>query len=97
MADNEELLKPVGDHFVNGGVTSLQYADDTIVLCSPQPHFVATLKLIIYGFENMSGLKINFNKSLVILLSDSEFAAANIASSLNCTVGSFPLSYLDIT
>lgn len=42
-------------HLIDKGVAVLQYADDTIV-----SEEARTMKMIMYLFESMSGLKINF-------------------------------------
>jgi hypothetical protein len=47
-------------HLIENGVAILQYADDTILLVQDNLDQVANLKLILYVFEAMSGLKINF-------------------------------------
>jgi hypothetical protein len=55
-------------HLIPGGVTHLQYADDTMILIDPTDEGIANLKLILLAFEDMSGLKINFNKSELVVL-----------------------------
>lgn len=94
MAIWQNLVEAVGSSFVKGGISSLQYADDTIIFSSPLHHHLAALKLILYGFENLSGLKINFKKSSVIDVGDLNFNIKDVASTLNCQVGVFPSSYL---
>jgi hypothetical protein len=49
-------------------VTHLQYADDTVIFFDIEDEYVANLKFILYCFEEMLGLKINFHKSEVIVL-----------------------------
>jgi len=48
----------------------LQYAEDTLLFYTAKQDYLTTLKLILYGSELASGLKINFNKSYVYLLED---------------------------
>ena len=50
-------------HLVEGGVSILQYADDTILFLSHDLEKALNLKLILCMFEQLSGLKINFHKS----------------------------------
>jgi hypothetical protein len=46
----------------------LQYADDTLTLIEPSDEGIVNLKLLLLCFENMSGLKINFDKSEVLVM-----------------------------
>jgi len=46
----------------------LQYADDTIVCIKDDLDIARNLKLLLYLFDMMSGLKINFSKSEIILI-----------------------------
>jgi hypothetical protein len=52
-------------HLVGGGVTHLQYADDTVVLVQSNKESILNLKLIFYCFESMS---INYHKSDVYVI-----------------------------
>lgn len=59
-------LKGVVCHLIPGGVSQLQYADNTMLLFEPDTHSITTIKLILLAFEAMSGMKINFHKCEVI-------------------------------
>jgi hypothetical protein len=50
-------------HLVKGGVSILQYAEDTIIFMEHDLEKALNMKLILCLFEQLSGLKINFNKS----------------------------------
>jgi hypothetical protein len=50
-------------HLVDGGLSILQYADDTILFMKHDLEKAKNLKLILSAFEQLSGLKINFHKS----------------------------------
>jgi hypothetical protein len=50
-------------HLVDGGVSILQYADDTILFMEHDTKKAINMKLILCMFEQLSGLKINFHKS----------------------------------
>ena len=50
-------------HLVNGGVSILEYADDTIIFMEHDLAKARNMKLVLCLFEQLSGLKINFNKS----------------------------------
>jgi len=53
--------------------------------------YLATLKLILYGFELASELTINFAKSYVYLLEDNMEYQSQVAAMMNCKVGKFPI------
>ena len=52
------------------------------------------MKLLLYMYELMSGLKINFNKSEVILIYGDDEPCLIYAEIFNCHVGKFPIKYL---
>jgi hypothetical protein len=47
-------------------------------------------------FEEMSGLKINYHKSEVIVLGQSTEIQHRVADMLNCKLGAFPFVYLGL-
>jgi hypothetical protein len=55
-------------HLVEGGVSILQYADDTILFMEHNLEKALNMKLVLCIFEQLSGLKINFHKSNFFLL-----------------------------
>jgi hypothetical protein len=57
-------------HLVDGGLSILQYADDTIVFMEHDVEKAQNLKLILATFEQLSGLKINFHKSELFCFGD---------------------------
>ena len=56
-------IEGVVPHLVDGGLSILQYADDTILFMEHDLEKARNLKLILSAFEQLSGLKINFHKS----------------------------------
>ena len=50
-------------HLVDGGVSILQYVDDTILFLEHDLDKAVNMKLILSIFEQLLGLKINFHKS----------------------------------
>ena len=50
-------------HQVDGGVSILQYADDTIIFMEHDLAKARNMKLVLCLFEQLTGLKINFHKS----------------------------------
>jgi hypothetical protein len=57
---------------------------------------IANTKFLLYCFENMSGLKINYHKSEVIVLGVPSEESARIAKLFNCREGSLPMNYLGV-
>ena len=50
----------------------LQYADDTIIFLRHDIEGARNLKLLLYMYELMAGLKINFLKSEIMMINDEE-------------------------
>jgi len=84
------------DHIIDKGVAVLQYADDTIICLKHSVEGAINLKLLLYMYEMMAGLKINFYKSEVMTVNDEENWASNYAEIFNCQVGAFPIKYLGV-
>src|SRR6266498_2893825 len=83
-------------HLVDGGLSILQYADDTILFMDHDLEKAKNLKLILSAFEQLSGLKINFHKSELPYFGDAQHAAAHYAELFRCEQGQFPIRYLGI-
>jgi hypothetical protein len=56
----------LGD-LVPSGISHIQYADDTLITIDGSDRLILNLKLILYCFEWMSGLKIKFHKNEVFV------------------------------
>ena len=54
------------------------------------------LKLLLYLYELMSGLKINFDKSEVTMIHGDDSRQLVFAEIFNCQTGSFPIKYLGV-
>jgi hypothetical protein len=90
-------IQGIVPHLIPGGVSHLQYADDTIILIQNSQLGLTNLKFILACFELLSGLKINFHKSEVIVMGAAEEEQARVARLLNCKQGKFPFTYLGFT
>jgi hypothetical protein len=86
-------IERVISHLVDGGLSILQYADDTILFME---HEARNLKLILAAFEQLSGLKINFHKSELFCFGESQDSAAAYAELFGYGQGKFPIRYLGI-
>jgi hypothetical protein len=94
LAQQNGLITGLASNLVENGIAILQYADDTILLIQDSEEQAVNLKLIMYIFESMSGLKINFEKSEVMMILEDEIKAHNFAALFNCQQGCWPIKYL---
>jgi hypothetical protein len=67
-AQHNDLIFGLIDHLIPKGIAILQYADDTILCLQDVVEKVRNVKLLLYIYEQMSDLKINFEKSEVVLI-----------------------------
>jgi hypothetical protein len=74
----------------------LKYADDTIICLEDNVQKARHVKLLLYLYEQMSGLKINFEKSEILLIGGDNELASTYADVFNRQVGCFPVKYLGV-
>ena len=84
-------LQGVIPQLVEGGLTHLQYADDTIIFLKKTDTNIRNLKFILFCFEAMSRMKINFDKSEVFTVGVDSGEHQRIAEIFGCKMGSFPI------
>jgi hypothetical protein len=96
LAQKNNLIKGLVPKYVKNGVAILQYADDTILCIQDEKEQASHLKLLLYLYEAMSGLKIIFSKSEVIMISQDENKSIEFSNMFNCAVGSWPIKYLGV-
>ncbi|CAL5344958.1 unnamed protein product [Camellia sinensis] len=77
-------------------ISHLQFADDTILFCEAHWGEVNNLKRILRCFEVLSGLKINYHKSVVCGVGLPDEASKEFADMFNCLHQSLPLKYLGL-
>jgi hypothetical protein len=87
-------IKGVVPHLMPGGITHLQYADDTLILIQYDEQQLINLKFLLLCFEEMSGQKINYLKCEVIVMNHPREVEQRVADILNCKLGAFPFIYL---
>lgn len=77
-------------------ISHLQFVDDTIIFCEADLKELILIKRILRCFQVMSGLKINFHKSVVcgVCISDSE--VKDFAGELNCQSKKLSILYLGL-
>ena len=95
-AVHKNHIKGVLDDLIPGGISHIQYADDTVLMIDGSDHSITNLKLVLYCFEWLSGLKINFHKSEVYVFGASQGEKEHMTNMLNCALGELPIKYLGI-
>ena len=81
---------------MDGGLSILQYANDTILFMDHDIDKAMNLKLILSAFEQLSGLKINFHKSELFCFGEAKEAIQQYTDLFGCGQGQFPMRYLGI-
>jgi hypothetical protein len=94
LAQQSGKILGLASHLVESGYAVLQYADDTILFIQDDITSAINLKLVLYLFEAMSGLKINFEKSEVLLVQPDDEKLLFYADLFNCQTGTWPIKYL---
>ena len=77
-------------------ILNLHFADDTLIFIQADPYYIENLKFLLLGFENLSGLTINFEKSSLVPLNLNPLEAQQFATQLGCNLSSLPITYLEI-
>jgi hypothetical protein len=57
-------------NFIPKGIAILQYVDDTIMCLDHDVEKARNVKLLLYVFEQLSGMKINFDRNELLLLGE---------------------------
>jgi hypothetical protein len=71
-AQDNGLFNGLVEHIISKGVSILQYADDTILCLKHALEGARNMKPLLYMFEMIAGLKINFSKSEILMINDDE-------------------------
>ena len=90
------LIHGVVPELVEGGLTHLQYADDSVLFLQYSREDIANLKFILFCYEVMSGMRINYSKSEIFTVGLLEGAGMEVANAFNCKLGTFPMKYLGL-
>jgi hypothetical protein len=85
------------EHMILKGIAILQFANDMILCLKDDLTMARNVKLLLYMYEQMSGLKINFEKIEVILIRGDNNVASLYVEIFNCQVGIFPIKYLGVS
>lgn len=74
----------------------LQYTDYTLLFMEHDLEKARNMKLLLYAFEKLSGLKINFHKSELYSFGEAEAFGKEYTKLFGCSIGEFPIRYLGI-
>ena len=96
LAQSNRLITGLVPEYVEKGVAILQHVDDTILCLEDNEENARNMNLLLYLFENMSGLKINFSKSEVIMISGEEVKTKAYLELFNYNIGVWPIKYLGV-
>ncbi|KAK2397524.1 hypothetical protein QL285_059091 [Trifolium repens] len=77
-------------------VSHLQFADDMLLLGTKSWANVCALRAVLVLFETMSGLKVNFNKTMMVGVNISDSWVRAAATALHCRVGKVHFLYLGL-
>ena len=90
MVENNLFTDYAVDHEKDTVVSHLKFADDTLLLGAKSWANVKALRAILSLFAMMSGLKLNFHKSLLVGINIADSWLDEAASILHCKVGKVP-------
>ena len=77
-------------------VTHLQFADDTILFANPREEELQTLKSLLLVFGQISGLKVNLDKSNLFGINLDQNHLSRLALLLDCKASDWPILYLGL-
>jgi hypothetical protein len=95
-AIENDVLTGLGSHLIPNGVSLLQYADDTIICLENDLTKARNFKMLLYIYEMMADLKINFMKSEIFMINGDEDITMQYASLFDCQIGTFPILYFGV-
>jgi hypothetical protein len=80
-AKQHGYIKGLGN-FEGDSLVNLNFADDTLIFLTADTKIVDAFKMLLIGFKNLLGLKINYTKSELIPLNLSESEGTQLANIL---------------
>lgn len=81
------MITGLASHLIRNGIAVLRYADDTIICLTDSMDVARNMKLLLYMYEMMSGLKTKFSKSKIIMIHEDEAKYEQYAEIFNCQIG----------
>jgi hypothetical protein len=93
-AQENDLICGLVPNLIPRRVVILQYADDSILMFKDDFDMAINVKIWLYLFESMSSLKINFDKSELMLIVEDSNKLEEYTKVFNCQMGFWPIKYL---
>ncbi|GAU43299.1 hypothetical protein TSUD_389980 [Trifolium subterraneum] len=94
---SNSVFTPYGIGLQNSvSISHLQFADDTLLIGEKSWANVRALKAVLLLFENISGLRVNFHKSLLCGININRSWLLEAASVMCCKYGQLPFLYLGL-
>ena len=81
----------------NTRVSHLQFADDTIFFSNTSEEDLQTLKSLLLVFGQISGLKVNLDKSNIYDINLEQNHLSRLAELLDCKAFGWPIPYLGLS
>lgn len=78
------------EELILGGISHIQYVDHFIVIGGSN-RSLRNLKLIVYCFQWLTGLKIDFHKTEIFVFGVHQGEKEMMANTLNCNLGTLSL------
>jgi len=92
-----QMFKGYGvGHVGDVRLTHLQFLDDTIIIGEKSWQNVRTMRAVLLLFADISGLKVNFNKSMLTGVNIYVSWLSEAALVMNCRRGTIPFMYLGL-
>ena len=95
-AARHRIISGLLPNVCEGGIVSLQYADNTLLFLQHDQIQASHFKWLLACFENLSGMKINYNKNDLLTLGLAEEENLALARIFCCNIGNFPIKYLGV-
>jgi hypothetical protein len=86
-AKNAGHLSGLVPHLVDAGITHVQYAEDTVLFLDLSNDSITNMKFLLYCYEAISGLKINFQKREIFVFGVDYEEQNRVADMFNATWG----------
>ncbi|WOK98354.1 hypothetical protein Cni_G07065 [Canna indica] len=84
-AVQRDLVQGVLKDYIPEAISHVLFADDLIMICKAEEACFENIKLLFKCFEMSSGLRLNFDKTCIVPLSDDTQTASSLASILGCS------------
>lgn len=74
----------------------IQYADDTVIIMPACQTQLNQIKNLLLHYSAYTGLRINYEKSIIVPINTPETKMIQLASVLGCSIGAMPFTYLGL-